>query len=123
VPQLAVLQRVKAFVTHGGMNSVSESLFFGVPLVVVPQMGEQAVVGRQVAALGAGVCLSKEEATAARLRESVEQVLVQERFRAGAAEVQRSFHAAGGAVRAADAIQAFTRRPRTDAPGVLTPGA
>ena len=65
MPQLAVLQRASAFVTHGGMNSVSESLFFGVPLVVVPQMGEQAIVGRQVEALSAGLYLSNEEATAA----------------------------------------------------------
>jgi MGT family glycosyltransferase len=40
VPQLTVLQRAKAFVTHGGMNSTSESLLNGVPMVVVPQMGE-----------------------------------------------------------------------------------
>ncbi len=50
VPQLAVLQRARAFVTHGGMNSVSESLACGVPVVVIPQMGEQAIVGTPGAA-------------------------------------------------------------------------
>ena len=75
VPQLEVLQRASVFVTHGGMNSVSESLFYGVPLVVIPQMGEQETVGRRVEELGAGLYLAKREATAARLRESVERVL------------------------------------------------
>jgi MGT family glycosyltransferase len=109
VPQLAVLQRAKAFVTHGGMNSVSEGLFHGVPLVVVPQMGEQAIVGRQVAQLGAGLCVTKEEATAGCLRESVRRLLEEERFRRQADVVRRSFLDAGGPERAADAILAFTR--------------
>lgn len=114
VPQLAVLQRVRAFVTHGGMNSVSESLSYGVPVVVVPQMGEQAIVGRQVEHLGAGLCLMKEEVTAEKLRESVRQLLVDERFRIQAATVRRSFDAAGGVARATDIIVAFTRGARRE---------
>ena len=110
VPQLAVLQRAHAFVTHGGMNSVSESFAYGVPVVVIPQMGEQAIVGRQVAHLGAGVCLTKETVTAATLRASVRQVLDEERFRTQAAVLRQSFLDAGGVARAADAIVAFTRR-------------
>jgi MGT family glycosyltransferase len=109
VPQLAVLQRARAFVTHGGMNSVSEGLFYGVPLVVVPQMGEQAIVGRQVEQLGAGLCLTKKEVTASALRESVRRLLEEEPFRRQADVVRRSFLDAGGAARAADAILAFTR--------------
>lgn len=109
VPQLAVLQRARAFVTHGGMNSVSEGLFYGVPLVVVPQMGEQAIVGRQVAELGAGLCLAKNEVTATGLRESVRRLLDEERFRRQADVVRQSFMDAGGSARAADAILAFTR--------------
>jgi MGT family glycosyltransferase len=48
VPQLDLLPRATVFVTHGGMNSVSESLYYGVPVVVVPQMSEQELVGRRV---------------------------------------------------------------------------
>jgi MGT family glycosyltransferase len=113
VPQLEVLQRASAFVTHGGMNSVSESLYFGVPLVVIPQMGEQETVGRRVEELGAGLYLAKADATAASLRASVERVLADGRFREQAAVVRESFTAAGGAARAAGAILAFTRRQRT----------
>jgi UDP:flavonoid glycosyltransferase YjiC (YdhE family) len=109
VPQLAVLQRASAFVTHGGMNSVSESLFYGVPMTVVPQMGEQAIIGRRVAQLGAGICLTNEEATAPRLRESVQRLLTDDSFRQQADAIRRSFVDAGGTPRAADAIRAFTR--------------
>jgi MGT family glycosyltransferase len=116
VPQLEVLRRASAFVTHGGMNSVSESLYYGVPLVVVPQMGEQEVVGRRVEELGAGLYLAKAEATADRLRESVQQVLAEGRFRDQARVVRQSFRTSGGVARAADAIAAFTRQPRAALP-------
>jgi UDP:flavonoid glycosyltransferase YjiC (YdhE family) len=91
------------------MNSVSESLFYGVPMTVVPQMGEQAIIGRRVEQLGAGICLIKEEATAARLRESVRRLLTGDGFRQHAAAIRRSLLDAGGAPRAAEAIRAFTR--------------
>lgn len=109
VPQLEVLRRASVFVTHGGMNSVSESLYHGVPVVVIPQLGEQAIVGRRVEELGAGLYLAKEEATAEKLRESVQRVLAEDHFRQQAALVRESFQTAGGVARAADSILAFTR--------------
>lgn len=109
VPQLEVLAHASVFVSHGGMNSVSESLHHGVPLVVVPQMGEQELVARQVEACGAGLYLAKRDVTADRLRASVNSVLGNERIRRQAALVRQSFDAAGGAARGADAILAYTR--------------
>jgi len=109
VPQLEVLQRATAFVTHGGMNSVSESLYYGVPVVVIPQMSEQAIVGRRVEELGAGLFIGKDEVTAERMRDAVRRLLTEGRFRAQAGIVRESFQEAGGVGRAADAIIAFTR--------------
>ena len=109
VQQLDVLQRASAFVTHGGMNGVSESLHFGVPLVVIPQMSEQELVGRRVDQLGAGIYLAKADATPERIRESVARLLADERFRQHAHVVRESFQTAGGVARAVDAIFAFTR--------------
>jgi MGT family glycosyltransferase len=104
VPQLDVLRRASVFVTHGGMNSVSEGLYYGVPLVVVPQMSEQAIVGRRVEELGAGVYVAKEDATADSLRAGVERVSAEGTFREAAARVRASFLEAGGVGRAAEAI-------------------
>ena len=42
------------FVTHGGMNSVSESLVCGVPMVVIPVMSDQPVNARCIEKLGVG---------------------------------------------------------------------
>jgi MGT family glycosyltransferase len=109
VPQLEMLRHASVFVSHGGMNSVSESLHHGVPLVVVPQMGEQEIIASRVEELGAGLRLAKTEVTADRLRQAVQRVLGDARFRKEAALVRESFDAAGGAARGADAILAFTR--------------
>ncbi len=115
VPQLAVLQKARAFVTHGGMNSVSESLSFGVPMVVVPQMGEQATVGRRVEELGAGLYLAKQAVTPAALRTLVRRLLTEPEFRNQAGLVQQSFINAGGLALAANAILRFTRREPANA--------
>ena len=112
VPQLELLSKTSAFVTHGGMNSVSESLFNGVPMVVIPQMSEQEIVGRRVEELGAGVFLAKEGITMERLRSAVERVLGDGRYLASARSLSQSLKAAGGVKRAVELIQTFTRAPR-----------
>ena len=40
-PQIAILQRAAAMVTHGGLNSILECVHFGVPMVVVPGLRDQ----------------------------------------------------------------------------------
>ena len=40
-----MLARASVFVTHCGMNSASEGLYFGVPLVLYPQQAEQGLAG------------------------------------------------------------------------------
>ena len=54
VPQLEVLKMADVFVTHGGMNSVSEALAYGVPMVVIPFVSDQPVNARCIEKLGVG---------------------------------------------------------------------
>ena len=63
VPQLEILQRANVFISHGGMNSVSEALYYGVPLLVIPQSADQPWVAKRVAQLGAGKLLPRTRAT------------------------------------------------------------
>src|SRR5690606_28762419 len=55
VPQLEVLQCVDAFITHGGMNSIHEGLYYAVPQIVVPQHFEQYTNGKRLVEVGAGL--------------------------------------------------------------------
>ncbi|MHB8062954.1 MAG: nucleotide disphospho-sugar-binding domain-containing protein [Ruminiclostridium sp.] len=54
VPQLEVLQHVDLFFTHGGMNSVNEAMFYGVPMLVKPVINDQPVNAFQVEELQIG---------------------------------------------------------------------
>jgi MGT family glycosyltransferase len=106
VPQLDILAYATAFVSHAGMGSTMESLFFGVPLVLVPQMSEQEVNADRVAELGAGVRLDRESVTAEQLRDAVLRVCSDPSILARTREMQRYVRAAGGSAAAADAVEA-----------------
>ena len=54
-------------------------------MLVIPQMGEQMIIGRRVEELGAGLYIEKAEVTAEKLREGVRRLLADRRFRERAA--------------------------------------
>ena len=95
VDQMAVLSIADAFITHCGMNSASEGLYYKVPLVLFPQTPEQGAVARRVEELGAGVRLKS--ITAADIMDALKRVLNEPCHRDGAARISESFHACGGA--------------------------
>ena len=109
VPQLAVLRRADVFVTHGGMNSVLESLHFGVPMVVLPQQLEQLLIGQAVAERGAGRVLRQHlrgaDVPPATLRATVDSLLEDRTARASARALATTLHEGGGAGAAADRIE------------------
>ncbi len=43
------------------MNSVNESLYYGVPMVLFPQHSEQRMVAKRVVHLGAGIMLKEDK--------------------------------------------------------------
>jgi UDP:flavonoid glycosyltransferase YjiC (YdhE family) len=106
VPQLPLLARASAFVTHGGMNSANEGLHRGAPMVVVPQRGDQYLVAARIAELGAGLMLTPRDLTPDRLRQAVGRVLAEPAFRARAQALGAGLDEAGGFARAADEILA-----------------
>lgn len=102
VDQIAVLQQTDVFLTHCGMNSVSEALYYRVPLVLLPQTKEQSGVAFRVQELGAGLALTKE--TPEMIFETVKTVLEQSSYREAAGKIADGFHRCGGAAAAADKI-------------------
>jgi MGT family glycosyltransferase len=111
VPQLEILQRAHVFITHGGMNSIHEGLYYGVPLVLIPHQFEQLFNARCVAARGAGHLLDaqikRQPITAAMLRQALATVVTEPRYRLAAQELQRALRATGGYRQAADELQAY----------------
>jgi MGT family glycosyltransferase len=101
VPQLEVLQRASAFITHGGANSVMEAFSFGVPIIVVPQNDEQTLTATRVVELGLGCALESANLSESVLHTAVSQVQ-QPAIRATVSQMQTAVQAAGGAERAAE---------------------
>ena len=102
VDQIAVLEKADVFLTHCGMNSASEGLYFGVPLVMLPQTAEQGGVATRVAQLGAGVQL--QNTAPATIRAAVEKAMNDPSYRTNAGKIAESFRSSGGAKAAADCI-------------------
>jgi MGT family glycosyltransferase len=117
VPQLQLLQRAALFITHSGMNSVSEGLWAGVPLLMLPQAADQHSIAQRVQRLGAGKRLPPKHLTARRLRAAAEELLAEPRFQQRSAAIGASFRQAGGPAAAVDEIEAFKRRHGLDARG------
>ena len=70
-PQLAMLERAAAMVTHGGANSVMEALRHGCPMLVIPIASDQPLLGYLVAQAGAGAALDPAAITPEACREQL----------------------------------------------------
>ncbi|MEU5977485.1 macrolide family glycosyltransferase [Streptomyces sp. NPDC047315] len=106
-PQPAVLRQADAFVTHAGMNSTMEGLYYGVGLVAVPHTPEQAVNARRLAELGLGEQLALAETTAVSLRSTVTRVAASAVVRANLERMRGHIGDSGGAVHGADLVEKY----------------
>ncbi len=105
-PQLEILSRASATITHSGMNTTQQSLCFGVPLVAVPLTHDQPAIAARLARTGAGIVLPKKRFNPATLRSALESVLAPgSSYRMNAKRMQQECRAAGGVERAADIIE------------------
>ncbi|GHE15397.1 glycosyl transferase [Streptomyces alanosinicus] len=83
VPQPLLLESVDVFLTHGGFNSVRESLRTATPMAVLPQFGDQFANARRVQELGLGreVVDTTADGIAATVRETLTDASIQARVR------------------------------------------
>ena len=95
VDQMAALSVADAFITHCGMNSASEGLYFQVPLVLFPQTPEQDAVAKRVEELGAGVRLKSISEND--ILQALRQIIYEPGYKDNAAKISESFRACGGA--------------------------
>lgn len=75
IPQISMLKQADVFVTHGGMNSVSEAMTFGVPMVVIPFVTDQPANAEQIEKLGLGKCLNYKKLDKQIIKETVYSIL------------------------------------------------
>jgi MGT family glycosyltransferase len=107
-PHAPILDRAACAITHGGMGATQKALARGVPVCVVPFGRDQLEVARRVELAHAGTRLPAKRLSPTRLRAAVMEAIRREE---GARRVAEGYRNAGGAVAAADALEALIRSP------------
>ena len=96
VPQIEVLKQADVFVTHGGMNSVSEALVHGVPMVVIPFISDQPANAKRIEQLGLGKKLEYRQVNRDALKNIVLSVLSDKNVMDNISNMQRLVNQAPG---------------------------
>ncbi|MET9611175.1 macrolide-inactivating glycosyltransferase [Streptomyces sp. NPDC006512] len=106
VPQLDILRRADAFITHAGTGGCQEGLATGTPMVAVPQAVDQFGNADMLVGLGVARHLPMAEATAEALRTAVLELTADPQVAARAAAIRARMATEGGTPQAADLIEA-----------------
>jgi UDP:flavonoid glycosyltransferase YjiC (YdhE family) len=105
LPQPAILPHVDLVITHGGNNTVTESIHFGKPMVVLPLFWDQHDNAQRMAECGFGIRLPTYEFEDEQLHEAIDRLLASpnEELERASSRLQAS----PGTARAADLIQSL----------------
>lgn len=104
-PQLEVLSKASLTITHGGLNTVLDSLSHGVPLVAIPITFEQPGTAARIHWTGTGEVIPLAHLSIFTLQAAIQQVLTQDYYLNNALKLQQAIQQAGGVKRAADIIE------------------
>ena len=105
VPQLEVLERSQIFITHGGMNSVNEGLYYHNKCLVIPMDVDQFAVANRVEELKLGYKLLKDNISCDILKKSVSKLLEDDYVSKSVEKISETLHNSGGVTKAAEYIE------------------
>jgi MGT family glycosyltransferase len=112
LPQTSILPQVDLVITHGGNNTVTESFFYGKPMIVLPLFWDQYDNAQRVHETGWGIRLDTYGHAPDELWGAAERLLADEGLRARLRAASERLQAAPGTVRAADLIEQVVRAPQ-----------
>jgi MGT family glycosyltransferase len=108
LPQPAILPHVDLVITHGGNNTVTESIHFGKPMIVLPLFWDQYDNAQRVGEVGFGERLATYEFEDAQLHGAIDRLLAADHGRLR--EASARLRASPGTVKAADLIEGLARK-------------
>jgi UDP:flavonoid glycosyltransferase YjiC (YdhE family) len=112
VPQTKIIPQVDLVISHGGNNTVTETLHFGKPLIVLPLFWDQYENAQRIDELGFGVRLNTYGFADAELTDAVERLLGDTALRDRLAEQGEAIRARDGLRVGADVIERVGARYR-----------
>jgi MGT family glycosyltransferase len=105
VPQTKIIPQVDLVISHGGNNTVTETLHFGKPLIVLPLFWDQYENAQRIDELGFGIRLNTYGFADAELTDAVERLLGDTALRTRLAEQGEAIRARDGLRVGADVIE------------------
>jgi MGT family glycosyltransferase len=105
LPQTSILPQVDIVITHGGNNTVTESLYFGKPMVVLPVFWDQYDNAQRMHETGFGIRLDTYSHDPSELPLTIDALVADEDLRRRLNAVSSRLQGAPGTVRAADLIE------------------
>jgi MGT family glycosyltransferase len=105
LPQTSILPQVDLVITHGGNNTVTEALYFGKPMVMLPLFWDQYDNAQRIDETGLGVRLDTYGHEPEELLGAVDRLLEDRTLAMRLAGIASGLQAAPGTVRAADLIE------------------
>ena len=105
LPQASLLPKVDLVVTHGGNNTTTECLHYGLPMIVLPIFWDQYDNAQRVHETGFGVRLDTYGFADDELTGAIDRLLADRALEARAAGVAKRLQAAAGTGVAASLIE------------------
>ncbi len=87
--QLEILMRAEVFITHAGFNSVNEALYFGVPMLALPQVNDQHMVAKRLVSMQLGMMENIKELSPDILRSKAETLIMDKNIKEKCAHISR----------------------------------
>jgi MGT family glycosyltransferase len=110
LPQASILPSVDLVVTHGGNNTVTESFFFGKPMVVLPLFWDQYDNAQRVHELRYGTRLDTYGHAPDELLGAIDRLLADELLAERLGRISARLHSDPGTVEAADLVERVAAR-------------
>ncbi|MGN6276082.1 MAG: glycosyltransferase [Solirubrobacterales bacterium] len=105
LPQTEILPKVDLVITHGGNNTVTESLYFGKPMVALPIFWDQHDNAQRLDETGFGVRLDTYRHSGDELTSAIEHLLGDDELAARLARTSQRLQQVRGTELAADLIE------------------
>lgn len=103
-PQIDLIEKADIVITHAGMNTCSESLYFGKPMLAIPITNDQPAVAKRIEHHRLGRMLNLKKISAQKIRHELQTLARDPKFKENTQRVQAKIAQEGGVKKAIELI-------------------